>query len=978
MTDQPIRILYVDDEPLLLDIAQKYLARLSGYSVSTCESADQALVMLDEGTFDAIISDYQMPVIDGIGLLKEVRSRGITVPFILFTGKGREEVVIQALNEGADYYLQKGGEIRSQFAELSDKINKAITQRTLENEVRNLKQLESDIINFLPDPTMAITADGKVIAWNRAMQALSGVKTEDILGKGNYEYALPFYGERRQMLIDIVLTHDPATIARYPLIRREEDRYYAEITLPRFRGGDDTSFWFSASPLYDINGNKIGAIESIRDITERKHLEEALERRILALTTPLDRTVDVTFEEVFDIRSIQRLQDVFAATCGVASIITRPDGTPITNPSNFTRLCHDIIRKTEKGYANCLHSDALIGGNNTTCPTIQQCMSGGLWDAGVPIMAGNQQIGNWLIGQVRDNSQTENNMREYARIIGADEEMVVQAFYEVPSMSQEKFTRIADMLHTIAHHISTIAYQNIQQARLIHDLKETKEALRKSQERLTLTISAVNDGLWDWNVPSGVAYFSPQWYTMLGYEPNEMPATYATWRSLIHPDDISQTEKKIQDHITRNIPHYTVEFRMRTKDGSWKHILARGQIIEYDTNNMPFRMVGTHTDITELRIAQTDLEKKNIELETSLEELTTSEEELRIQLDELTQAQEELKASEEQFHHLFESMSEGMVLHELIWDAEENPVDYLILEANISFERILGIPRDSVIGKRATIAYGVDTAPYLEKYANVAKTGIPDTFETYFPPLDRFFKISVYSPDKNRFATVFEDISERIYTEDSLRKANKNLQLLSSITRHDILNKVMILQNYGELMEEINSDPALRDSITHMKNAADAIKKQIEFTREYDKLGLRDPTWISITSLIEKIKESPLPITCTCNGIDLFADPMLRKVFENLLDNVLRHAGTATRILISCKVDGDGMVICWEDDGPGVKDTQKEKIFDRGYGKNTGFGLFLIREILAITGLSITETGVFGNGARFEIHAPKGMWRQEN
>lgn len=977
MTDQPLKILYVDDEPLLLDIAQKYLARLSGYVVSTCESADQALVMLDEESFDAIISDYQMPVIDGIGLLKEVRSRGITIPFILFTGKGREEVVIQALNEGADYYLQKGGEIKSQFAELSDKIQKAITQRTLEHEVQNLKQLESDIINFLPDPTMAITADGKIIAWNQAMQTLTGVMTEDILGKGNYEYSLPFYGERRQMLIDIVLTHDPETIARYPVIRREGDRYYAEITLPRFRGGKDTSFWFSASPLYDTAGNKIGAIESIRDITDRKNLEDALEKRILALTTPLDRTVEVTFDEVFDITSIQRLQDVFAATCGVASIITRPDGTPITHPSNFTRLCHDIIRKTEKGYANCLRSDAIIGGNNAICPTIQPCMSGGLWDAGVPIMAGNQQIGNWLIGQVRDTSQTEEKMREYARIIGADEELVVQAFHEVPSMSQEQFTRIADMLHTIAHQISTIAYQNIHQARLINDLKETKDALKMSQERLSLTISAVNDGIWDWNVQTGDAYFSPQWYTMLGYEPGEMPASYATWRSLIHPDDISQTEAKIQDHITQNIPRYTVEFRMRTKEGSWKHILARGQIVEYDTSDLPVRMVGTHTDITELRLAQTELEQKNAELESSLEELATSEEELRIQFDELTHAQEELKASEEQFHHLFESMSEGMVLHELIWNAEGEPVDYLILEANISFERILGIPRDSVIGKRATIAYGVQEAPYLEQYAKVAITGIPDTFETYFPPLDRFFKISVYSPDKNRFATVFEDITERKKTEDTLRKANKNLQLLSSITRHDILNKVMILQNYGELMEEMNSDPELAESITHMKDAADAIKKQIEFTREYDKLGIRDPSWISITSLIERLSNSPIPITCTCTGIELFADPMLGKVFENLLDNVLRHAGTATRILIRCKGTDDGMVVCWEDDGPGVMDTQKEKIFERGYGKNTGFGLFLIREILSITGLSITETGIYGHGAKFEIYAPKGMWKQE-
>ncbi|MDO9065457.1 MAG: PocR ligand-binding domain-containing protein, partial [Chloroflexota bacterium] len=99
---------------------------------------------------------------------------------------------------------------------------------------------------------------------------------------------------------------------------------------------------------------------------------------------------------------MQRIQDFFADATGVASIIIRPDGTPITNPSNFCRLCNEIIRKTDIGLTNCIKSDAEIGRPNPSGPVIQPCLSGGLWDAGVSIIVGGKHIANWLIGQVKN------------------------------------------------------------------------------------------------------------------------------------------------------------------------------------------------------------------------------------------------------------------------------------------------------------------------------------------------------------------------------------------------------------------------------------------------------------------------------------------------------------------------------------------------------------------------------------------------
>ncbi len=112
-----ISLLYVDDEPDLLDLCKIFLEREGEFSVVTVTSAPGALQLLKERTFDAIISDYQMPVMDGIEFLKKVRMDFKDIPFILFTGRGREEVVIEAINCGADFYLQKGGAPRAQFSE---------------------------------------------------------------------------------------------------------------------------------------------------------------------------------------------------------------------------------------------------------------------------------------------------------------------------------------------------------------------------------------------------------------------------------------------------------------------------------------------------------------------------------------------------------------------------------------------------------------------------------------------------------------------------------------------------------------------------------------------------------------------------------------------------------------------------------------------------------------------------------------------
>ena len=287
-----ISVLYVDDEPDLLDIAKIFLERTGKYIIDICTSVGDAKRMLASTPYDAIVSDYQMPGEDGIEFLKFVREHVGSTPFILFTGRGREEVVIQALENGADFYIQKGGDPRAQFAELQNKIEKSVNERRALLAQKETEQRLTDIINFLPDATLAIDAHGTVIAWNDAMVRMTGVPAADILGRGDYEYALPFYNERCPILLDLILDYDDNAAQQYDRIWHDGRALISEKFIPHLNGGKGAYLWFIASPLYNRERETVGAIESIRDITEQKKLEWSLresERRYTMSSILLQR-----------------------------------------------------------------------------------------------------------------------------------------------------------------------------------------------------------------------------------------------------------------------------------------------------------------------------------------------------------------------------------------------------------------------------------------------------------------------------------------------------------------------------------------------------------------------------------------------------------------------------------------------------------------------------------------------------------------
>jgi PAS domain S-box-containing protein len=234
------------------------------------------------------------------------------------------------------------------------------------------------------------------------------------------------------------------------------------------------------------------------------------------------------------------------------------------------------------------------------------------------------------------------------------------------------------------------------------------------------------------------------------------------------------------------------------------------------------------------------------------------------------------------------------------------------------------------------------------------------------------------------FNYIMTNITERKLAEEALRQVNKKLNLLSSITRHDINNQLFSLKAYLELSKEAVGDSArMSEYILKEERAANAIEHQIAFTKEYQDLGVKAPVWQNVETGIKKA-QTALPtrdirVDVEVNDLEVYADPLFEKVFYNLIDNALKYGGQKmTMIHITVQEFEKGLVISIEDNGIGISAEDKKHLFSRGFGHNTGLGLFLSREILSITGITIYETAEPGKGARFEIAVPKGAYRFAN
>jgi PAS domain S-box-containing protein len=503
------------------------------------------------------------------------KSFSTTRVFTVRSGKGRNldvEITFTFLGDEA-------------FVIFRDITEKSNAERLIANE-RNMLRL---LIDTIPGPVYVKDTKSRFLVANKSLGDLLNMKPEDMIGLSDEllfppEYFTGYLNDEINLLKTGI-----------PVINKEErvpDKNQNVIIVQTTK-----------LPLRNPEGEIIGLVGSGHIITEQKKFEEALKKRVLALTKPLDDPEGIRFTDLFNLEDLQKLQDTFANATGVASIITTPEGTPITNPSNFTEYCK-IVRNTEKGINNCYQSDSVLGRQHIDRPILSKCLSGGLWDGGTSINIGGKHLANWLIGQVRNELTTEEDIFKTADEIGIDRSALIEAFYKVPVMSKEKFEEVCTFLFNIVSELSLKAYQNVQQARFIFEQKQAEDALKISEAKyrnITQNIPGLvfQCGL-DENDELKFFYISDRAIDFLGVSSKNLDAILESFMKRISDPDKESFIRSVNEALRTNEP-WKWEGRFTMPDG--KEIIIHGIAQGRPVNN---RMIydGIVFDITEQKKAE--------------------------------------------------------------------------------------------------------------------------------------------------------------------------------------------------------------------------------------------------------------------------------------------------------------------------------------------------------------------------------------
>jgi C4-dicarboxylate-specific signal transduction histidine kinase len=391
------------------------------------------------------------------------------------------------------------------------------------------------------------------------------------------------------------------------------------------------------------------------------------------------------------------------------------------------------------------------------------------------------------------------------------------------------------------------------------------------------------------------------------------------------------------------------------------------------------------------------------------------------------QAEEALKESENKFRLLFQNMTEGVALHELIYDEHGEPIDYVIIDVNPAYGYHTNIDAKNAIGKKASELYGTDKPPYFDIFANVALTGQPNFFETYFEPMQRYFSISVCSPSKGKFATVFEDITEQKKAENILKdrqleikNLNKNLarrvqeEVQKSRQKDFIMMHQSRLAAMGEMIGNIahqwkqplnalifllynikdhfNSSELTRENLdTFIENGDNLIRKMSDTVDDFRNFFKPDKKRVKFC-INRIIKESLLLIDASFrfNNISVTLNEEKERIsiwgfaneYSQVILNVLNNArdsitskGIKGEITIDAFSENGHAVVKIKDNGGGIPDHILHKIFEPYFttkqeGKGTGIGLYMSKVIIEDHMGGSVEVYNNEKGAEFRIVTP--------
>lgn len=839
-------MLFVEDELALLEVAMVFIENEGISCVDTFTSAEAALFALDLQKYDAIISDYQMPGMNGIQFLKAIREKGDNTPFILFTGRGREEVVIEALNQGADFYLQKGGDPKSQFAELTHAIRQLVSQRRSETALRESEERYRSFVQNFKGIAFRGNLDFVPLFFQGAVESITG-HTEDDFTSGRLRWSQVVHpDDLPKILADNINFRETPGFSmdrEYRVVRKDgRIRWVREVVCD----------------IVDDSG-RIQAVEGmIHDTTDRKMAEEAIAHNLVHFKALIEDASDIM--AVIDASGMIRY----------------------ASPSVTRILGYETSEVMDTPVLDLMHPDDVT--------FIEKMMSKAFKKEHVQPVTDcrvRAKDGSWIFLEV--SGRLSDDFDQGPRII-------------VNARDATERRRIQDALIS------------------------SERQFREFVERTCDGIAIVQDLVFK--------YVNSRLAEIGGYAMKDIlgrPFTDYIW-----PDELPKVAERYRKRIAGEPVPSVYETVLIRKDGTRLHVEFNAALIEYEGKPADFVIVH---DITDRKRIERAFEKKIVEQRMLLDNINTM---VWYATDPETYGA--VNRARAEFLGKKREDMEGRKLWEVLPNKEE--CEACIASNTEAFRTKQTVQAEEWVttskGERKLVA--ITKTPMLDEHGNVefaVCTGI--------------------------------DITDSRRREEELELATNKLNLCGSMLRHDILNQLSVITGYAGMAVKQIKNPRLLKYISRIEDASKAIKKALEFAKDYQEVGTKAPVWKNPRKSLEGglvgLDLRDVSLESDLDKVEIFADPMLDRVFHNLVDNACRHGDGVRVIRIHYERSGDDLRLICEDDGVGIPEDKKEKLFSNGHG------LQMVRDILEMTGMTITEKGEHGKGARFEIDMPQGNYR---
>jgi PAS domain S-box-containing protein len=391
-------------------------------------------------------------------------------------------------------------------------------------------------------------------------------------------------------------------------------------------------------------------------------------------------------------------------------------------------------------------------------------------------------------------------------------------------------------------------------------------------------------------------------------------------------------------------------------------------------------VVGRTADRVSIAIDSAEAKRRlaEQELRAAYEQLAAQEEELRFQYDELAETQKVIRQREQQYSIILQTAMDGFGLID---------TRGMFLDVNDALCSMLGYSREELLTRSLKDIEEIESLEMIDRHMQEIIRNGRDRFETRYHRKDgRIIDVEVsvvYTGTPSApFFTFHHDVTERHLSARALGQATKKLNLLNMLTFDDIQNSVFGMRGFLELAHMNTKDEKCAGYLSRLDILMKKITHSLEFAHSYQDMGMKSPRWqdVSQTFLvaISHLDFSRIKHRIGLDGLEIFADPLLEQVFGILAKNTLIHGNSTTEVFVTFEKSPDTFTLIYADNGGGIPDALKSAIFSRDFQKKKGLDLYLVREILEITGMSIQETGLFGEGVRYEITVPKEGYRFRN